>query len=293
MRYVQLRAFHNVAIHGGFSRAAEALFLTQPAISDQVRKLEDEYDILLFNRQKKQVTVTQEGEKLLEVTKRLFEAEKQASELLSKSRAFSSGTLRIKADSTQHIIETITKFRAKYPRIRIEISSGNTEAVMRDLYAYKADIGVLGTVPKSSDITAISLGSSQIVAFTAKSNPLAHHASLTLQALAEQPLVMREPGSKTRQKLDAEARQQGLKLPPAIEAEGRMAVQEIVSSGTGIGFVSEIELMPDERLTKIRIKGPPILMDESVVSLRERRGGKLIQAFNAMVRESTNAAVSN
>ena len=73
MRYVQLRAFHNVAIHGGFSRAAEALCLTQPAISDQVRKLEEEYDVLLFDRKKKQVTVTAFGKKLLEITHRLFD----------------------------------------------------------------------------------------------------------------------------------------------------------------------------------------------------------------------------
>ena len=66
MRYVQLRAFHNVAIHGGFSRAAEALFLTQPAISDQIRKLEEQYDVLLFNRHKKQVKLTTAGEALLE-----------------------------------------------------------------------------------------------------------------------------------------------------------------------------------------------------------------------------------
>ena len=78
MRYVQLRAFHFVATCGGFSRAAEALFLTQPAISDQVKKLEEEYDILLFNRHKKQVTLTPAGNKLLEITRRLFENESQA-----------------------------------------------------------------------------------------------------------------------------------------------------------------------------------------------------------------------
>ena len=61
MCYVQLRAFHYVTIHGGYSRAAEALYLTQPAISDQIRKLEEQYDVLLFNRQKKQVTLTAQG----------------------------------------------------------------------------------------------------------------------------------------------------------------------------------------------------------------------------------------
>ena len=85
MRYVQLRAFHNVALHGGFSRAAEELHLTQPAISDQVRKLEEEYDVLLFNRLKKRVTLTPQGERLLEITLRLFDSEAQALELLSTS----------------------------------------------------------------------------------------------------------------------------------------------------------------------------------------------------------------
>ena len=94
MRYVQLRAFHYVAICGGFSRAAEALCLTQPAISDQVRKLEEEYDVILFNRHKKQVSLTRAGQQLLEITRRLFDVEKQALELLSESRALRAESAR-------------------------------------------------------------------------------------------------------------------------------------------------------------------------------------------------------
>lgn len=86
MRYVQLRAFHHVAICGGFSRAAEELLLTQPAISDQVRKLEEDYDVLLFNRHKRQVRLTPEGEALLAITRRLFDSEDQARQLLSETR---------------------------------------------------------------------------------------------------------------------------------------------------------------------------------------------------------------
>src|SRR3546814_17641614 len=90
MRYVQLRAFHYVAITGGFSRAAEALCLTQPAISDQVRKLEEEYDVILFNRHKKQVSITKAGQHILEITRRLFDVEQQDLELTTESRALSS-----------------------------------------------------------------------------------------------------------------------------------------------------------------------------------------------------------
>ena len=91
MRYVQLRAFHHVAVHGGFSRAAEALGLTQPAISDQVRKLEAEYDIRLFDREKKQIRLTAAGRDLLEITNRLFEVEARALEYLSETQTLRSG----------------------------------------------------------------------------------------------------------------------------------------------------------------------------------------------------------
>lgn len=293
MRYVQLRAFHNVAIHGGFSRAAEALFLTQPAISDQVRKLEEEYDILLFNRKKKQTTVTEQGERLLEITKRLFENEAQALEYLSKNREFSAGTLRIKLDSANHVLATLNRFREKFPLVKIEIRTGNSEDVINALYAYEADIGVLGTVPENTDFDVVHLGASPIIAFTAKTNLIHTGTHPTLKKLSKLPLVLREPGSKTRQKLNVAANEAGVELIAAIEAEGREAVHEIVSSGVGIGFVSAKEFSPDDRLEPLNISGKPILMEETVVSLKERNGGKLISAFAEMVQSDVNGLPPN
>ncbi|KPU84768.1 LysR family transcriptional regulator [Marinosulfonomonas sp. PRT-SC04] len=289
MRYVQIRAFHFVALNGGFSRAAEALFLTQPAISDQVKKLEEEYDVLLFSRQRKQVELTEQGTKLFEITKRLFEIEGQALDFLSENKAFTTGTLRIKADSAFHVLGTLAKFREKFPQVKIEIKTGNSYDVINDLLSYDADIGVLGTIPKHPSIEVIRLGKSPIVAFTAKSNPIAKHKSLTIRQLADLPLVLREPRSKTRQKLEAAAAAQGVTLVPVIEAEGREAVQEIVVSGTGVGFVSLKEFSRKDRLVPIHISDSKIEMEEVVVNLKERSGGKLIRTFIAMVKESVSA----
>lgn len=282
MRYVQLRAFHYVATCGGFSRAAEALCLTQPAISDQVRKLEEEYDILLFNRVKKQVALTKAGTKLLEVTNRLFENERQALELLSESRAFSSGTLRIIADSAHHVMPVLSMFRSKYPKIFISMRTGNTEEVVNALYRYDADLGVLGEVPHNKDINVLKLSSTPIVAFASKTSPFSSIKSLTFEDLANYPLVLRESGSKTRAKLEEAARSADIELKADIEAEGREAVREIVASGAGIGVVATTEFGVDNRLVQIPISGPPMLMDEALICLRERNGGKLIRAFMAM-----------
>jgi aminoethylphosphonate catabolism LysR family transcriptional regulator len=285
MRYVQLRAFHYVAISGGFSRAAEALFLTQPAISDQVRKLEEEYDVLLFNRHKKQVTLTRFGEQLLGITRRMFDTEQQALDLLSESRALRSGTLRIVADAAHHVLHILGKFREKYPGIQVTMRTGNTELVIASLFAYEADIGVLGEIPEGRDFDMLKLNATPIIAFVARTHPLAGAKTMSFAELVKLPLVLRERGSKTRQKLEVTAGSQGVTLKPSIEAEGREAVREIVASGAGVGFVSEAEFGQDGRLVPISIDAPEMLMDEALICLRERSGGKLVRTFWNIARD--------
>jgi aminoethylphosphonate catabolism LysR family transcriptional regulator len=284
MRYVQLRAFHYVAITGGFSRAAEALFLTQPAISDQVRKLEEEYEVLLFNRHKKQVTLTRPGERLLEITHRMFDTEQQAHDLLSESRALRAGTLRIVADAAHHLLHIMAIFRQKYPGVQVTIRAGNTDTVISSLFAYEAEIGVLGEIPEARDFDVLKLNSSPIIAFVAASHPLAGERKLPLSDLARHPLVLRERGSKTRFKLEKLAADLRVELKPSIEAEGREAVREIVASGAGVGFVSRAEFGSDARLHPIEIDAPPVLMDEALICLSERASGKLVKAFFEVAR---------
>jgi len=289
MRYVQLRAFHFVAICGGFSRAAEALHLTQPAISDQVRKLEVEYDVRLFNRHRKQVIVTPQGKKLLEITHRMFEVEQQALELLSESRTLRAGRLNVIADSTHHILDILANFRTKYPDIYISVKSGNTESVVDSLSSYSADIGVLGELPKNNTFEIIKLSSTPIVAFASTGSSIAKLKSISLKKLAELPLVMREQGSRTRAKLEEQMAASGLHPNIQIEAEGREAVREIVASGGGIGVVSEAEFGDDSRLVKIPITGAKLIMDEALICLRERQDSKVIRAFMPLARQAAQA----
>ena len=286
MRHVQLRAFHHVAISGGFSRAAEQLLLTQPAISDQVRKLEEEYAVLLFNRQRKQVTLTEAGEGLLQITRRLFDSEQQALDYLLENRALQAGHLRIVADSAHHLLHILATFRERYPRVTVSVRSGNTETVVGLLFRYEADLGILGERPELAHFDCEVLGTSPIIAFVARGHPLAGAGRLALTDLPAHPLVLRERGSKTRAKLEQAARAAGIDLTPAIEAEGREAVREIVASGAGIGFVSQAEFGKDRRLVPIRLDPDAgLMMDEALIALRERHGAKLVQAFFAVARQ--------
>ncbi|AUH65585.1 LysR substrate-binding domain-containing protein [Paracoccus zhejiangensis] len=287
MRYVQLRAFHYVATCGGFSRAAEELLLTQPAISDQVRKLEEEYDVLLFNRMRKQVTLTSAGESLLQITRRLFDCEQQALDLLSESRALQSGHLRVIADSAHHLLHILAQFRKRYPGVRISVHAGNTQTVVSSLYNYEADLGILGEMPTLKSFDCQLLSSSPIIGFVARGHPLAEVGQLRLDQLPGHPLVLRERGSKTRTKLEVAAQACGVELQPTVEAEGREAVREIVASGVGIGFVSLAEFSEDKRLVPITLTPEEdLIMDEALICLQERRNSKLVHAFFDIARRS-------
>jgi aminoethylphosphonate catabolism LysR family transcriptional regulator len=287
MRYVQLRAFHYVAISGGFSRAAEALHLTQPAISDQVRKLESQYDVRLFNREKKQVTLTGSGEKLLEITRRMFEIEDQALELLSQTREEKSGTLTIVADAAHHVTDILRPFQRKHPDVFITMSGGNTQTIIGRLNAYDADIGIVGGMPQSGEYEVIKLGSSPIMAFASYNGKFGKLRSIGLEDFANLPLVLRESGSKTRAKFEDLAQRRGIDLQIRIEAEGREAVREIVASGDGVGIVSEAEFGKDSRLVKIPITDAGLTMDETLICLKERRESRLIRAFMELARTAT------
>lgn len=293
MRYVQLRAFHYVATLGGFSRAAEALHVTQPAISDQVRKLESDYDMKLFERHRKQVSVTENGQALLEITNRLFEIEQLAHEFLSESRSQRTGTLRVIADSAHHMTRVLSQFRKEFPGVFVSIRSGNSEQVLDLLDRYEGDVGVLGYVPKDKKLDIVPLESTPLIAFTSKSANFYSRKFISLKELAALPLVIREKGSRTRAKLEEQADNLGIQLNMSIEAEGREAVRQIVVAGGGVGIVSDAEYVDEPEIHKISIRDKRLTMQEAIVCLHERSENKLINRFMSLARDKTTTHRKN
>lgn len=285
MRHSQLKAFHFVALHGGFSRAAEALFLTQPAISEQVRKLEQDHDVLLFHRERKRIQMTETGEKLFRLTKHYFEIEEQIGEFMSETRTAVDGSLRIIADSAHHVTDILSAFRQRYPDVMVSLRTGNSDEVIDELRAFNAEVGVAGSLTPGRDMETLDLGDTPIVAFAAYGLLPPKKRALTLRELADLPLIFRETGSKTRQKLEEAALDQGMNLRPAIEAEGRETVRELVASGAGIGFVSKAEFGHDERLVEIALSDADLRMSETIVHLAQRREVKVIRAFMEFARQ--------
>lgn len=275
MRYAQLKAFHAVALDGSFSKAAARLNLTQPAISDHVRKLEDTHGVQLFLRAPKAVRLTDMGRKLFAITERQFEAEAEALDLLSKARTLEEGQLTIGADAAIHVLPQVARFRERYPAIAIRLVSGNSAELLTRLESFAIDLAVTAERPASDQIMARLLRRDRLVAVAPGDGP----RRMTLEKLIAMPLILREEGSMTRRLLLDELHRRGLKPAATIDIESREAAREAVAQGLGVAIMSEGELMPDGRIRSVVISDWQAWMEEWLLCLKSRAGLHVIRSF--------------
>ncbi|MFC6336656.1 LysR family transcriptional regulator [Pseudomonas sp. CCM 7891] len=282
----QLRAFHAVAQQGSFTRAAQDLFLSQPAVSDQVRKLEEQFGVLLFYRTKRSVQLTELGEQLLGITQRLYAVASEAQELLSSSQALQAGSLTLAVDSPVHVLPFIALFTERYPAIRFSLVTGNTDEALSRLFEYKADFAVLGRPIEDERLICHVLSRAPLVAFVGPAHPWATRESIVLADLDDTPLVLRERGSMTRQTIEEEMKRVGARVCPAIEVEGREAVFDTVAGGLGVGIVSAAEFGGNRSVRSLPIVDCQRYMTETLVCLRTQGTRRIIETFLEMVRSN-------
>jgi aminoethylphosphonate catabolism LysR family transcriptional regulator len=284
MRYAQLKAFHAVAANGGFSRAADRLALTQPAISDQIRKLEEAFGSELFLRRRSGVELTPFARKLYAVTERMFEAEAEALELLSRARGLEEGNLSIGADAATHVLPLIRRFRERYPRIALRLVAGNSTQLLARLDRFEIDFAVIAGAPPQTSYHARLLREDAISALTAASHPFARRSAIAFADFVQQPVVLREQGSVTRTLLLEEAARRGLAFENVLEIESREAAREAVASGLGVGIISTAEIVPDERLHILRFSDWEARMSEWLICLASRADLHIIRAVLGLLR---------
>lgn len=283
MRHAQLRAFHAVAACGGFSRAAERLGLSQPAVSDHVRHLEQEYGVQLFVRDSRSVALTGLGRELYALAERQFEVEREAVKLLTAAQALEVGELVFAADAAVHALPLIARFLAQHPRLSFSLKTGNSATAMALLDGFQADFAVVGQEPSGPGYVTRLLRRDPLVAFVGRGHPLSGRRRIGLGDLAAGALVVREMGSVTRSMLESELTARGLAPAQRFEVEGREAVREAVAAGLGAGFVSKSEFGSDPRLHMIAVSDWDAAMAEWLVCLEARRSLHMIDRFLAMV----------
>jgi len=279
MRLAHLRSFFAVARHGGFTAGARALHVSQPTVTTQVRALEASYAIELFIRRGRGVALTAAGEALYGIAERIFEQEEEALALLRNTGELRAGRLRVGAVGPYHVMEMLAAFRSRHPAIELAVSIGNSEQVVAALLDRSADVAVLAQYATDARLHFVPFRSHRVVMFVPTNHRFAGRRGIRIAELANEPLIVREPGSTTRKALDDALRFAGVTPPVALEIGSREAVREAVIRGMGIAAVSEIEFVPDHRLRTVRILDADVQTHAHVACLVERRASRVVAAF--------------
>jgi aminoethylphosphonate catabolism LysR family transcriptional regulator len=285
MNFTQLRAFHAVASEGGFTRGAARLGISQPAVTVQVRALEAAYGLQLFRRQGQRTELTELGRELWLRTRGLFAQLDDLEGLLAAAGSLRVGKLELGADGPFAVMDLVAGFIARHPGIRVAVHMGNATRVLADLEEGRTDLAVLNLVAPRPDLAALALGRDRIIAFVAAAHPWVGRRAVALEELADQPLILREPGSATRTLILAALERAGLTPRVALELGSREAVREAVLAGLGVGTVFAGELVADRRLHRLTIQGPDLGAEVVLACLAERRSLRTVAAFFALAAQ--------
>ena len=245
-----LITFAHVVNEGGISRAARRLHLTQPALSNQLRQLQDRVGQALYRRAGRGIVLTGAGRHLLVEAQRVVDALAAAETAADTLAGAQSGLLRIAASQTvgAYLLPAIVAaFREDAPAIEVELESHNSAHVLGHLQDFDVSL-VEG--PQASHLpphyVTKTLGRDEIVAVVRRDSDVAQRRFLSPRQLAKQPLIWRETGSGTRQQVEQLFRDAGIQPKIRVELAGVAAVKEAVRQGLGIGFASRLALRYDE-----------------------------------------------
>ena len=285
----RLVVFRAVAERGSFRKAAEELYLTQPAVSLQIKALEEELGVQLFDRTGAKIALTTAGSVLLRYAIESRELFANAEREISAISGEQAGTLALGASTTiaQYVLPSLLgAFRKHYPRVAITLVSGNTETIVHALEAQSIALGLLEGPAHSRDVHVVPFLVDELVLIAPSAHEWAERGTIRVEELADAPLLMREPGSGTRNVVETALTRAGIKrssLNVVMELDSTESIKSAVEAGLGMGFISEWALSRDTRFgvnfRKIFIEGMRIERSLSIASLAHPRQHDIAQTF--------------
>ncbi|MGV3719763.1 MAG: LysR substrate-binding domain-containing protein [Actinomycetota bacterium] len=238
----QLRVFVEAARRGRFGQAAEALFVSAPAVSKSVSDLERQVGMELFERIGRRTQLTEAGKLLLPHAERIMTELADAERGIATLRGGETGRLRIGASSTPGIYllpEILGGFRRGHSGAEIALEIGDTRSVLTRIIDGSIDIGVLGEAEFPAGLSVEAFCDDILMLILPPSHPLAGRKRIDLAALTSEQFVLREPGSRTREVLERALRVRGFAPKVIMELDNTEAVKKAVMAGLGVSFVSE------------------------------------------------------
>ena len=290
----QLRIFEAVARHLSFTRASEELHLTQPAVSMQVKQLEEAAGMPLFEQVGKRIHLTDAGSEMTRYSRAVLELMEEAGQVFEEMRGHEGGRLRISVASTANyfVPRLLAEFCRRYSSVEVSLDVTNRERLLEALADNSTDLVIMGVPPDSMDLAAESFMDNPLVVIAAPSHPLAGKQKISLERLQEETFLIREKGSGTRSATERFFVEHQLLLSSTMEMSSSESIKQGVEAGLGLGLLSmhtlEMELTL-KRLVVLDVKELPILRHWYIMHRPGKRLSFVAQNFKNFVVQEADA----
>lgn len=284
----QLKVFEAAAAHRSFSKAAQLLHLTQPGVSMHIKELETNAGLPLFERVGKRLFVTEAGKELLGRTREILRALKDAEDALDGLRGLKRGRINLAVVSTAKyfVPRLLARFGKQFPELEIKLSVNNRDSVIDQLVSNEVDLAIMGRSPQALETVAEAFAQNPHVVIAAPDHPLARERRITVDRVAKEIFIVREPGSGTRLAMEQFFEERALTCRVGMEMASNETIKQAVMAGMGVSFISRhtIDLeIQTQRLAVLNVSGTPVIKQWHVAHLSKTRLSPTAEAFRRFV----------
>ncbi|MCL5060212.1 MAG: LysR family transcriptional regulator [Candidatus Thermoplasmatota archaeon] len=297
MTFRQLRLLEAVARNSSFTRASEELHLTQPAVSTQIKQLEQEVGMPLFEQMGKKIFLTEAGKEMVAFSRAIAQQFRDIESVMDDMKGVKRGTLSLAVTSTGKYFAPylLAEFIKHHPGTQVHLDVTNREELVAQLQENIPDMAIMGTPPDNLELNAQAFMQNPLVIIARPDHPLAQTSRIPLGRLVAENFILRERGSGTRNAVERFFDQRNVKLNTSMEMSRNEAVKHAVMAGLGLGIVSmhtlEFELALG-RIAILSVEGFPIMKEWYLVHRSGKRMTPIVQAFHDFVLNEAGRVVT-
>lgn len=283
----RIQVFYTVAKQLSFTKAAELLFMTQPAVTFQVKQLEEHFNARLFERTHGKITLTPAGHVALEYAEKILALSAEMEARLGELTGQIAGPLMIGASTTiaEYLLpKMLGAFKEKYPEVQAQLIVANSETIEKQAAEHSLDLGLIESPSHHPNLHTEAFCDDELVVIVSPDHPFASRQSVTAKEISHEPYVGREHGSGTREVVDEYLKEAGISpddLNTIMEMGSREAIKGAVEAGLGIAIVSCSTVMKERKLGSLVALPlePRLIRPLSLVYAPDKFQSKLLQAF--------------
>jgi DNA-binding transcriptional LysR family regulator len=285
INFNQFRVFYYAAKNLNFTAAAGELYITQPAVTAQIKAFEEFCSLKLFKKKGRRIYLTDEGRSLYHYAAKIFKFEKEIEAVIDDMRELKRGVLSLgttKAYARYFMPLMITTFHQNYPLIKIQLNEGSSLDMIHGLLDFKIDVAIIAKAEDNAGVHFFPFSQEEMAVIMARGHPLTKKKKISFADLASLPFIMKEKGSGTRKLVEELFELEGCTPNILMETSNTEFIKQLVQRGEGVSFVVKEAVaaeLKEKKLATVPLRGSNVYLDVSIAYLKEQALSPPARAF--------------